>query len=56
MTEIGIPFVISTDGSGCADNQDLILTAKSAAQYQKALHRGQEVGPRQVLDIVKKMS
>jgi len=37
MTEMGIPFVISTDGSGSADNQDIILAAKSAAQYQKAL-------------------
>ena len=39
MTEMGIPFVISTDGSGSADNQDIILAAKSAAQYQKALHQ-----------------
>ena len=39
MSEIGIPFVISTDGSGSADNQDIILAAKSAAQYQKALHQ-----------------
>ena len=39
MTEIGIPYVISTDGSGSADNQDIILAAKSAAQYQKALHQ-----------------
>ena len=37
MTEMGIPFVISTDGSGSADNQDILLAAKSAAQYQKAL-------------------
>ncbi|MEX1330385.1 MAG: amidohydrolase family protein [Desulfobacterales bacterium] len=39
MTEIGIPFVISTDGSGSADNQDILLAAKSAAQYQKAFHQ-----------------
>ena len=39
MTEMGIPFVISTDGSGSADNQDILLAAKSAAQYQKALHQ-----------------
>jgi 5-methylthioadenosine/S-adenosylhomocysteine deaminase len=39
MTEIGIPFVISTDGSGSADNQDILLAAKTAAQYQKALHQ-----------------
>jgi 5-methylthioadenosine/S-adenosylhomocysteine deaminase len=39
MTEIGIPYVISTDGSGSADNQDILLAAKSAAQYQKALHQ-----------------
>ena len=36
---MGIPFVISTDGSGSADNQDIMLAAKSAAQYQKALHQ-----------------
>jgi 5-methylthioadenosine/S-adenosylhomocysteine deaminase len=28
--------VISTDGSGSADNQDILLAAKCAAQYQKA--------------------
>jgi 5-methylthioadenosine/S-adenosylhomocysteine deaminase len=39
MTEMGIPYVISTDGSGSADNQDILLAAKSAAQYQKALHQ-----------------
>ena len=39
MTEIGIPYVISTDGSGSADNQDILSAAKLAAQYQKALHQ-----------------
>jgi 5-methylthioadenosine/S-adenosylhomocysteine deaminase len=39
MAEMGIPYVISTDGSGSADNQDIIFAAKSAAQYQKALHQ-----------------
>ena len=39
MTEIGIPYVISTDGSGSADNQNILSATKAAAQYQKALHR-----------------
>jgi 5-methylthioadenosine/S-adenosylhomocysteine deaminase len=34
-----IPFAISTDGSGSADNQNIINAARLAAQYQKALHR-----------------
>jgi 5-methylthioadenosine/S-adenosylhomocysteine deaminase len=38
MEEMGIPYVISTDGSGSADNQDILLAARSAAQYQKAFH------------------
>ena len=35
----GIPFAISTDGSGSADNQNIINAARVAAQYQKALHQ-----------------
>jgi 5-methylthioadenosine/S-adenosylhomocysteine deaminase len=34
-----IPFAISTDGSGSADNQNIINAARLAAQYQKALHK-----------------
>ncbi|MHA2202718.1 MAG: amidohydrolase family protein, partial [Candidatus Hodarchaeales archaeon] len=35
----GIKFSISTDGSGSADNQNIINAARVAAQYQKALHQ-----------------
>lgn len=35
----GIEFAISTDGSGSADNQNIINAARVAAQYQKALHQ-----------------
>ncbi len=35
----GIMFAISTDGSGSADNQNIINAARVAAQYQKALHQ-----------------
>lgn len=36
MIEAGIPVAISTDGSGSADNQNIIAAARLAAQYQKA--------------------
>ena len=39
MMEMGIPVVISTDGSGSADNQNILSAARAAAQYQKALHQ-----------------
>jgi 5-methylthioadenosine/S-adenosylhomocysteine deaminase len=35
----GIPFAISTDGSGSADNQNIINAARVAAQFQKAYHK-----------------
>ncbi|MFX0124417.1 MAG: amidohydrolase family protein [Candidatus Hodarchaeota archaeon] len=35
----GIKFAISTDGSGSADNQNIINSARVAAQYQKAVHQ-----------------
>ena len=35
----GIIFAISTDGSGSADNQNIINAARVAAQYQKAYHK-----------------
>ena len=35
----GITFAISTDGSGSADNQNIINAARVAAQYQKAHHQ-----------------
>jgi 5-methylthioadenosine/S-adenosylhomocysteine deaminase len=37
--EKGIEFAISTDGSGSADNQNIINAARVAAQHQKALHQ-----------------
>jgi 5-methylthioadenosine/S-adenosylhomocysteine deaminase len=36
MIAAGIPVAISTDGSGSADNQNIIAAARLAAQYQKA--------------------
>ncbi len=35
----GIPFAISTDGSGSADNQNILNAARVAAQFQKAYHK-----------------
>lgn len=37
--EKGITFAISTDGSGSADNQNILNAARVAAQYQKAYHQ-----------------
>jgi len=39
MMKMGIPVAISTDGSGSADNQNIIAAARAAAQYQKAFHK-----------------
>jgi 5-methylthioadenosine/S-adenosylhomocysteine deaminase len=39
MLKAGVPVAISTDGSGSADNQNILAAARLAAQYQKALHR-----------------
>jgi 5-methylthioadenosine/S-adenosylhomocysteine deaminase len=36
MLERGIPVAISTDGSGSADNQNILAAARLASQYQKA--------------------
>ncbi|HJO94156.1 MAG TPA: amidohydrolase family protein [Victivallales bacterium] len=36
MINSGIPVVISTDGSGSADNQNILSAARLASQYQKA--------------------
>jgi 5-methylthioadenosine/S-adenosylhomocysteine deaminase len=36
MIAAGVPVAISTDGSGSADNQNIIAAARLAAQYQKA--------------------
>ncbi len=39
MLKHGIKVAISTDGSGSADNQNILAAARLAAQYQKAFHQ-----------------
>ncbi len=39
MMAAGVPVAISTDGSGSADNQNILAAARLASQYQKALHQ-----------------
>lgn len=39
MKKANIPFCISTDGSGSADNQNMLSAARLASQYQKAHHQ-----------------
>lgn len=53
MLEMGIPLAISTDGSGSADNQNIINAARLASQYQKALHADATLLPAQkVLELI----
>jgi len=53
MLELGIPVAISTDGSGSADNQNIINAARLASQYQKALHSDARLLPAQkVLEMI----
>lgn len=53
MMEMGIEVVISTDGSGSADNQNIIAAARLASQYQKALHQNASLLPAQkVLEMI----
>ncbi|MFH1130740.1 MAG: amidohydrolase family protein, partial [Pseudomonadota bacterium] len=49
MLEAGIPVAISTDGSGSADNQNILAAARLAAQYQKAKHQDATLLPAQKL-------
>ena len=49
MIAAGIPVAISTDGSGSADNQNILAAARLAAQYQKALHQDATLLPAQQL-------
>ena len=49
MLKAGVRVAISTDGSGSADNQDIIAAARLAAQYQKALHQDATLLPSQHL-------
>jgi 5-methylthioadenosine/S-adenosylhomocysteine deaminase len=39
MIAAGVPVAISTDGSGSADNQNILAAARLAAQYQKARYQ-----------------
>ncbi len=53
MLEMGIDVAVSTDGSGSADNQNIIGAAKLASQYQKALHQDATLLPAQkVLEMI----
>ena len=53
MLERGIPVAISTDGSGSADNQNILAAARLASQYQKARHSDAELLPAQtVLEMI----
>lgn len=49
MIRSGVRVAISTDGSGSADNQDILAAARLAAQYQKALHQDATLLPSQQL-------
>lgn len=49
MLDMGINVVISTDGSGSADNQNIIAAAKLASQYQKAVNQDATLLPAQKL-------
>ncbi len=53
MLKRGIPVAIATDGSGSADNQNMLSAARLASQYQKAYHRDARLLPaRQVLEMI----
>ena len=43
MINSGIPVAISTDGSGSADNQNILSAARLASQYQKAFLKDAKV-------------
>jgi 5-methylthioadenosine/S-adenosylhomocysteine deaminase len=49
MLAAGVPVAISTDGSGSADNQNILAAARLAAQYQKARHQDATILPAQQL-------
>ncbi len=53
MMEMGIPVAVSTDGSGSADNQNILSAARCATQYQKAFHRDATLLPAQrMLELI----
>jgi 5-methylthioadenosine/S-adenosylhomocysteine deaminase len=49
LLRAGVPVAISTDGSGSADNQNILAAARLAAQYQKAFHQDASLLPSQQL-------
>lgn len=49
MLAAGVLVAISTDGSGSADNQNILAAARLAAQYQRALHQDATLLPAQKL-------
>ena len=53
MLAAGVPVAISTDGSGSADNQNILAAARLAAQYQKARRQDATVlGSQQLLEMI----
>ncbi len=53
MLAAGVPVAISTDGSGSADNQNILAAARLAAQYQKARHQDATLlGSQQLLEMI----
>ena len=53
MLDMGIKVAISTDGSGSADNQNILSAARLASQYQKALFKDPAKMPAQkVLEMI----
>jgi 5-methylthioadenosine/S-adenosylhomocysteine deaminase len=53
MLAAGVPVAISTDGSGSADNQNILAAARLAAQYQKAKHQDATLlGSQQLLEMI----
>eukprot|EP00792_Barthelona_sp_PAP020_P004763 TRINITY_DN2333_c0_g1_i1.p1 TRINITY_DN2333_c0_g1~~TRINITY_DN2333_c0_g1_i1.p1 ORF type:complete len:490 (+),score=116.08 TRINITY_DN2333_c0_g1_i1:76-1545(+) len=45
MMKMGIPIAISTDGSGSADNQNILAAARAASQYQRGIYADPSILP-----------
>ncbi len=53
MIDRGIPLAVSTDGSGSADNQNILAAARLASQYQKArLQDARVLSAQQALELI----
>lgn len=53
MLAAGVRLAVSTDGSGSADNQNILAAARLAAQFQRALHQDATLLPAlQLLELV----